>query len=209
MLWFAGVGGLESVTGDDFDAGGWGFLVVSQLGSQLGLIAAPLYLTRRRGSGSLAHDFGLRFRGVDGAIALGATLGVTQLIALVYLPLSRFISDEQVAEPARELTERAGEGVGFGLLVVMVVIGAPLAEELFFRGLVQPALIRRLGPPVGILGGAAVFGLAHFQAPQFPALFVLGIVLGALAHGTRRLGPAIATHAAFNGLTMLSLALSR
>ena len=46
-----------------------------------------------------------------------------------------------------------------------------------------------------------VFGLAHFEALQLIALAGFGILLGALATATGRLGPGIVTHASFNAVT--------
>src|SRR6185295_18231174 len=42
-------------------------------------------------------------------------------------------------------------------------IGAPIVEELYFRGLVQPVLVRNLGSAPGIVAQAMFFGAAHFQ----------------------------------------------
>ena len=53
------------------------------------------------------------------------------------------------------------------LLVIMVFvtvgIGAPIAEEIFFRGLTQHSLIRRFGPLGGVRHSSAFFALTHFK----------------------------------------------
>jgi hypothetical protein len=79
-------------------------------------------------------------------------------------------------------------------------LAAAVAEEPFFRGFLQTLLARRLGPAGGVLGGAALFALAH--VPLFGPLAVLhffpGLVMGVLRqrHGT--LAPGMLFHALGN-----------
>jgi membrane protease YdiL (CAAX protease family) len=82
-------------------------------------------------------------------------------------------------------------------------------EELFFRGLVQRAVARRFGRVAAIGASAVLFGLAHFELLQLPALILFGVVLAVLADRTGRLGPGIVAHAAFNAVTVLTLTLNR
>ena len=91
------------------------------------------------------------------------------------------------------------------MLAVVVCIGAPLIEELFFRGLVQTRLVDRYGAAVGIGVTSVLFGAAHLIGWVGPITFVFataitgaGIVLGLLRHLTGRLGPAILAHVCFN-----------
>ena len=91
------------------------------------------------------------------------------------------------------------------ILFLFLAVGAPLVEELFFRGLLQRSLARRFGPVVAVGGSAVAFGLAHFEALQLAALILFGLVLGLLADRTGRLGPGIVAHATFNAATVLTL----
>jgi membrane protease YdiL (CAAX protease family) len=50
-----------------------------------------------------------------------------------------------------------------------------------------------------------VFGLAHFQGIQLPALLLFGGVAALLAVRTGRLGPAILCHVGFNAWTVFQL----
>ena len=95
------------------------------------------------------------------------------------------------------------------LLVLIVVIGAPLVEELFFRGLFLRALQKRGLPDwAAVVGSAAVFGAVHFQLLQFVGLFAIGLVLAVMAVRTGRLGMSIATHMAFNATSVVVLYLT-
>jgi membrane protease YdiL (CAAX protease family) len=106
---------------------------------------------------------------------------------------------------------RSDIGAGWkSLIVLSAAAGAPLAEELFFRGLVQSAARRYLRRPWAAVGvTAAIFAAVHWgdQPRAVPALFMLGITLGYVYERSGRLLPAILLHAIFNGVN-LAVALS-
>ena len=96
-----------------------------------------------------------------------------------------------------------------GLLLWLAInLGvAILAEELLFRGLLQPALIARLGTWPGLLLTAALFGAAHLP---FSLAFALVATLAGLGYGlvfqrSGQLRWAIALHAGVNLLHFLLL----
>jgi membrane protease YdiL (CAAX protease family) len=88
-----------------------------------------------------------------------------------------------------------------------VVVGAPIIEELVYRGLLQGALVRRVRPAVAVVVVALLFALVHFRPVQYPGLFAFGLVLGVCALRTRRLGMAIAAHVGFNAAGLAWVAL--
>jgi len=169
------------------------------------MLVAAVVASRRKGHGPVA-DFRIWMRWTD--VPLGAVLGVvTQYAAtLLYLPLVRWdvITTEEIERPARELTDRA-HGAGVVLLVLMVALVAPVVEEIFFRGLVLRSIERRTGANWAIVVSAALFGAAHLEPLQFPALFVFGLVAAVLTTRTGRLGPAIWAHVAFNSVAVVNL----
>jgi uncharacterized protein len=171
------------------------------------LIAVAVVLVRSRGTGSLRSDLGFAVR--PGDIVLGAAVGVvTQLvfIKLLYLGLDALglVRYDEIDEEARKLTDPA-EGWLVVALVAVVTIGAPIVEELFYRGLMLRAFQARISEVLSIGMTAIIFALAHFQRVQFAGLLLFGVVLGYLTFRTRRLGPAIFAHAAFNLVTLIEL----
>lgn len=216
----AAVGYLVAVVGASVLGGAWlaasgddeltlGGLAVAQIGLWTGLLGAPVIAAYRRGSGSLASDLGLVIRARDALVGVPVGLACQLiLVPLVYLPLSPFLDTSSLSQPARDLTGRA-EGVGFVALAVVVIGGASVVEELFFRGLLLRALHHRIGPAVATAGSASVFGFTHFQPLQFPALAAFGVVLAYLTLRAGRLGPAIWAHGAFNATTIVFLAMQR
>lgn len=176
-------------------------LTLATVGAWVVFVAALVLASRRFGTGDVAADLGVAFRPVD---LIGVPLGVaTQfvLVPLLYWPLRELWPDtfdpDRLEERARELADKAG-GFDTVLLVVIVVIGAPLVEELVYRGLVQRSLSVSAGASSGLLLTAILFALIHFSPVEYPGLFLAGLVFGGCLTVTGRLGPAIVTHAAFN-----------
>lgn len=191
---------IEELTTDTLTIGEVALL---QLPLWLGLLGMPLLSTWRRGNGPVS-DLGLRSTGRD--VPAGLAIGVAcqfVLVPLVTLPVFLLTDAErsELEEPARELTDKA-TGLGILVLVLVVVIGAPLAEEVFYRGLVQRTLGRRLPLWATMVITSVLFGASHLQALQFPALASFGLVLSYLAHRTGRLGTCIWAHVGFNATTV-------
>jgi membrane protease YdiL (CAAX protease family) len=191
------------------------------------LFVTTLLASRRRGTGSLGRDFGLRFRPVDLAIGLGVGIAAKIAGAVVAVPLVGLTGGVPTSNvPAQN------DLVWIVLnTVVATTLVAPVVEELFFRGLllraIRNGLLRgraahpRADPPDArrvrrallgsVLISSAVFMLVHlYQAPDLTTLLVLGsstLLLGlanaVLATRTGRLGPGIVAHMVFNGVTVL------
>ena len=90
-------------------------------------------------------------------------------------------------------------------LWLCAVVIAPVAEELFFRGVCQTALnhvFRRRWLSTVLVGSA--FGLAHMEQPHVVApLIVLGVILGYVYERTGSLVAPITMHLLFNLKTMI------
>jgi membrane protease YdiL (CAAX protease family) len=200
--------GATDRTTDEIDELPLSLVLLSQAGLWVGLLGAPWYATRRKGAGLVA-DLRLRARWRD--LWVGGSLGTAlQLVALplLYWPLLELLdrTTGDLEEPARELTDRADGAIGVLLLVLIVGIGAPIVEEIFYRGLLLGSLRKRgLSAGVSVAITAIVFGLSHGQLLQLPALALFGAVAGVLVVRYDRLGPAIAAHVAFNMVTVMAL----
>lgn len=186
-------------------------IAVLQIPLWAGYLGAPWWAARRKGNGVVA-DFGLRMEGWDVLRGIGAGLG-TQIVAIPLLYVLIFAItdalgwdyDQDVSAAARDLTDKATDPVGVVLLVLIVAIAAPIIEELFFRGLLLRAVERRWGRRWALWGPALLFGGIHLQLLQFPALSLIGLVLGWLTLRYDRLGPAIWAHIAFNSVATITL----
>ena len=122
-------------------------------------------------------------------------------------PIEQLFPETDISEAAERLAD-ATPGWRIWVLALCVAGLTPIAEELFFRGIVQSRLVGRVGSLGAVLIASTLFGLAHLQLVQLLPLIALGAVFGVLALRFRRLGPAIVAHAVFNGLTVVALATS-
>jgi membrane protease YdiL (CAAX protease family) len=95
----------------------------------------------------------------------------------------------------------------FGLLgaVLKVVIIAPIVEEMIFRGVIMHGLMKNYSKFTAVFVSALMFALFHLNPWQFPATFILGLLLGILMVRTRNIWLCIAGHAINNGLVMVSI----
>ena len=169
-----------------------------------GYFTVAIVVSRVRGTGRWRLDYGLQFRAVDlWGLPVGA---LTQLVFvwLLYRLLDLFINVHDVDKPARQLTDRAN-GWGVVILVLIVGLGAPFFEELFFRGLIMRAIQSYFDDTLALIGSALVFAVVHFELLQFPALLLFGLVAGYCAQRTGRLGMSICAHIGFNMTTVVIL----
>jgi uncharacterized protein len=143
-----------------------------------------------------------------------AGIGAQFAIGAVYLLLP--IDTEKLGEPAKEIFDRANQNpTGIVLLGLAVGIGAPIMEELFYRGVIfrgfvlafdrRSERVRRFAPMVL---SSIVFAAIHFQVLQFGALFAVGMLCAFAYRKTDRIASAIAVHAGFNLTTVITLTIS-
>lgn len=172
-------------------------------------LVALFVASDKGGSGRFFNDYQLKTKAID---VLGVPIGVlTQLVVvpLLYKPLETIwegtFTDDKLSENAKDLVDRASGG-SMVLLVVMLCVGAPIIEEIVYRGLLQGSFAARFNHVPSLLAAAAIFALIHGRPVEAPGLFVVGLVCGYCALSTGRLGMAIACHVGFN-VTGLLLAL--
>ncbi len=124
---------------------------------------------------------------------------LAQLNANVELPAWQQEIEQQVAGILGSILRSTSTG-GFLLALLIVGLLPALGEELVFRGLLQPAIVKLTPHPhLGIWITACLFGLVHLQfAGLLPRIF-LGAVLGFLAYYGKNLWLPILAHLVFNG----------
>ncbi len=129
----------------------------------------------------------------------GKTLGF--FISLFMLEIALLFAADRVwgLPPAPEIP-----GHGFPLFLVLV-IGAPLSEELLFRGFGIQWLKENISPRIAIVFTAFGFALAHFSLVKLPGTFALGLLLGWLALRTRSLRLPMLFHAINNSIAFIAI----
>jgi len=174
------------------------------------LVGGPL-LARREGL-DWHRDLGWTMKKID--IPVGLVIGVlTQLllVPLLYVPIFWLVGNRDVGEAARALTASADTPFDILALVILTGVGAPIIEEILFRGLLHRGIADmmsgwgRSGAVIAVLASSAVFAASHIQLLQFPALMLFGVVAATAVQRTGRLGTSIWIHVGFNLTTVLIL----
>lgn len=173
----------------------------------IAFVTVAVAVSKIKGRGPVA-DYHIAIKAWD--VPLGVMCGLiaqfvlVPVIAYPILKLSNTNADD-LARPAQELADKA-HGAGGALLMLLVVgVVAPVAEELFFRGLLFRALEKRWDQWWALGLSSAFFAFTHLQPLQFLPLVAAGAVFGGLVVRTGRLGPAIVAHMAFNISTVVVL----
>ncbi len=124
---------------------------------------------------------------------------VIAAIALLFgivTPLSNLIPmPDIVKDMFRELAALNGFGA-----FLMIVVAAPLFEELIFRGVILDGLLKRYTPRKAILMSAFLFAFVHLNPWQFITGMVIGTFIGWIYYRTHSLSISIIIHVAVNSV---------
>ncbi len=85
------------------------------------------------------------------------------------------------------------------VIVICAVVVAPLIEEIIFRGILFPAVLKNHSFIFSALLVGCIFSLIHFHAPSFLSILVLNIFFCAGYASTGSLVTPIVMHMIFNG----------
>ena len=148
------------------------------------------------------------------AVVVGARLSAAEAsgLAIVYatsvlsrvgaLVVSLWVFFPQLRRPPAGLSDlMAAHGTGARLLTVaVVVVLAPIAEEVVFRGVLLPGLAQRLTPTSALLWSALIFALFHVPSHGAGAVApgLLALVFGWARLRTGGLAAPIALHTTNN-----------
>jgi uncharacterized protein len=159
---------------------------------------------------------GLRARRPERDVPLGALVGVglwgglTFLVAPVVVLAWRAVAGRLPPNPNQL------PGVDFAPLeivlgAILLVVVTPIAEEVFYRGLLFGSMWPRIGTGWAAVISAALFGVSHFAggAVLVPVLFVFGLVQAFLFRWRRSLAAPIVAHGTFNLIAMVLIVLQR
>lgn len=169
----------------------------------------PWLVSRRKGLG-IEQDW--RFvSSLPSDIFIGLLLAV---LCVVFSQVATFgaaalvgLEDTADASNTGILDDNRGSPWLIGV-IFLVVVGAPLAEELLFRGLILRILQTSFGGVFAVIASSVLFAIPHWQIDAswqetvvlLSALCAVGLVLATGAVATNRLGPAVIAHFLFNAI---------
>jgi membrane protease YdiL (CAAX protease family) len=173
-----------------------------------GLVILGVYLFAVRRPGSSWAALGIReFAWWWGPAAVGLLFVGFSGMVLINLVLVPLISGGPFENPQIEAIT-GGSRLSFGnlvLLLLLIAVVAPVAEELFFRGMLYPVMRRHWGPAWAIILNALVFALVHFIPILIPGLFFVGLILAWMREQSGSVLPGILLHALQNGVALLAI----
>jgi uncharacterized protein len=190
LVAFTGTEGL------DFKLGAQAILALSLVGVAFGFASLR--------SESAATALGLRRPGPGWLKTAALGYGAYFLFVIFVVAV---IGEPEQTDIAKKLgfDENAATAVIAGLLIV---VAAPICEELFFRGFFFGGLRKALPFPLAAGISAVLFGLVHLTDANLVAglqLTFLGLVLAAVYERTGSLWSSIAIHATNNALAFAFL----
>ena len=162
------------------------------------LVAGAVWLAARVARPT-PGQFGLR------PVTLGRAAAGLFAALVVFYGLSGLYSVVLEPQGEQDVLETLGAGRGGAYLVasaLMVMVLAPVAEEVFFRGFLYRGLRNRFSVAGASAVIALIFGSIHYSGPDtlalLPVLALLGVIFCLLYEWTGSLYPVIALHAINN-----------
>ncbi|HYP55012.1 MAG TPA: type II CAAX endopeptidase family protein [Solirubrobacterales bacterium] len=171
-------------------------MVVLQTFGAIAFVAIPLVIATmgRVPLGDALRRLGLRRFDSSAVPWMGVAIAAYLAFAAVYVAL--------VGEPEQE--DVAGSFGSWPVQVLLIVVAAPISEEIFFRGMMFGGLRRRMPTLLAALISAVVFGGLHAGTgvSAVPPLIAFGFILALLYEKTGSIVPAILLHALNNSVAL-------
>jgi membrane protease YdiL (CAAX protease family) len=128
-------------------------------------------------------------------------------LSLIVIVLTKVLLTPDVETPFDRLLEDPASRVAVALFGISL---GPMAEELLFRGFLQPVLVGVIGVFPGILLTSVLFGVLHLTQNAFiwqsgVLIVLVGFVLGVIRHLSGSTRASTIVHIAYNSLPFLAL----
>jgi membrane protease YdiL (CAAX protease family) len=169
---------------------GWG-LIIAFSAPWLAMAGWPVIATSIKGNGPKI-DLGLISSRKH--LRLGFAAGLVSLLVATVVALIV----TQITGPISSTAGDVGLNQSGAVLIVFVLLaifGAPIVEEIAFRGLLFGALAKaHVNEHLVVVITALVFALFHFEPKRFVILFAIGMILGEVRRRTGSTSAAIVAH---------------
>jgi membrane protease YdiL (CAAX protease family) len=171
-----------------------------QLATVIGFLLVPMAIAAQRGATTIREvlrRLGVRrFKPTTALKWTAAAIGAYLLFAFLYSALVTVPEQEDIA-------------AGFGPIpvqILLIVIAAPISEEVCFRGMLYGGLRERLPRLVAALLAGLIFGGLHALTgvTAVPPLIFFGFVLALLYERTGSIVPCILLHMLNNSVALLA-----
>ena len=147
-----------------------------------------------------ARSMGLAF--LTMLVAHPVTVVIMGTVAALLLRLFGIAPETQITVNFLKQHPPVWQVVVLGFVAVVL---APLAEEMFFRGVLYTTLRQRGYPRLALWGSATLFGIIHFNLAALCPLIFLALVWTWLYERTGNLLAPITAHVLFNAVNFVAL----
>ena len=179
------------------------FVVASSL-AQMGLTVMVAFLLPRVRRFGATRAYGLYEQSTQRCwtmavavllLALPWLIGASWLVEWLHALAGSEPAEQDVVEMMRDAVPWNQAG-----MLALALVLAPVAEELLFRGVLLPVMVRRMGAWPAIVTNGLLFGAVHMHLPSLLPLSLLGMALCAAAIHSRGVLVPILVHFLFNAL---------
>ncbi len=160
--------------------------------------------------GNATESLGLITWDVKSSLAMGLVGGVVcywlsmAFALLSYASLHNLEWVEKWLEGLFEVNMKSGvSGVDLIIAFLLIVVAAPICEEIFFRGYLYPPMRRFMGRGAAIIVNALLFSLVHFSLFGLMSRMVAGCIFCLLYEYKENLAAPIVAHAVNNFIAFM------
>ena len=134
----------------------------------------------RRSNFSLLDAFGIKAGEIwlsikQGLVIYLAALPVIVFYSMIYVTIIKYLGypTEESQEIIKTILDPNLSSGGQIYLIIVAIALAPLAEELVFRGVLIPALLKKIRPSLAITAVSLLFAAIHCHVPALAPLFLI------------------------------------
>ncbi len=144
----------------------------------------------------------IRLRAVWSLGRYGAFLVVWVPLAMILYPYLVHLADYEFhAQEPVQYFAGASMTSRYWIVLLVACVGAPIAEEIFFRGFLFRVVQQAATPVVAVIVTSVLFGAVHEASVAIP-VGVLGLCFGYIRMKTGGIGSSILIHVVHNSLTV-------
>jgi membrane protease YdiL (CAAX protease family) len=131
------------------------------------------------------------------------------LISFLWIGLLELLGDDLSTQEAVNLLFEIQDPLKLSAVLLVSAVGAPLLEELFFRGFILRVLMEKIPFWTANIGTSLLFAALHFNLPSLVPIFVLSLIMGHLLRRTGDVRCSVFMHMGFNVYSILFILLDR
>jgi uncharacterized protein len=185
----------------DNDIQGWILMPMFLL--QWVVMLLPIYIFTRGKHKLSTETFGIKKVGLRSTVSLVIKgyllyLAINFLIGILIVFKGIEIPGYQVQEEILPLF--GSQTIDLVLAGTIIILVAPVIEEIVFRGFLLRGLVNHYGKVIGSVVAAFIFSALHFPWQSFIPIFILGLVMNSMVIKSKSIIPSIVFHMTNNAI---------